>query len=37
MAINNAIIAEPIDLVSDHLLIETSMEAVLIERRQAQL
>ena len=37
MAIHNAIIAGPIDQVSDHLLIETSMEAALTERRQVQL
>ena len=35
MAIQNAIIAEPIYKVSDHFLIETSLEATLVERMQA--
>jgi hypothetical protein len=34
--IHNAVIAEPIDQVSDHFLIEVRLEATLIERGQVQ-
>ena len=36
MEILNAVIAEPIDQVSDHFLIEVRLEATLIERGQVQ-
>ena len=32
MAIQNAIVADPIDQVSDHRLIQVRMEAILVER-----
>ena len=35
MTIANAIVADPIDQVSDHNLIWVEMEAVLVERQQA--
>ena len=34
MTIANAIVADPIDQVSDHNLIRVEMEAVLVERQQ---
>ena len=34
MTIANAIVANPIDLVSDHNLIRVELEAVLVERQQ---
>ena len=34
VAITNAIVARPIDQVSDHCLIQVKMEAVLVSRQQ---